>query len=78
MVAPILADAARGAHLAALLRTRLDELLRSMNGTVLAFRNARWNARAGEATWTPEIVTSGALLRLAQDALARDGALRAA
>ena len=78
IVAPILGDAARGAHLAALLRTRLDELLRSMNGTVLAFRSARWNARAGEATWTPEIVASGALLRLAQDALARDGQLRAA
>ncbi len=78
IVAPILGDAARGAHLAALLRTRLDELLRSMSATVLAFRNARWNARAGEATWTPEIVASGTLLRLAQDALAKDDLRRAA
>ena len=75
IVAPILGDANRGQRLAALLRTRLDELLRSMSGTVRAFYGARWNARAGTATWTPEIAASGVLLRLAQDALETDGAL---
>ena len=75
IVAPILGDAARGARLAALLRARLDELLRSMTGTVRAFQGARWNARAGEATWTTEIAASGVLLRMAQDALAKDDAL---
>lgn len=75
IIAPILGDAGRGSRLAALLRARLDELLRSMSGSVRAFQGARWNARAGEATWTPEIAASGVLLRLAQDALAKDGAL---
>jgi hypothetical protein len=75
IIAPILGDAGRGSRLASLLRARLDELLRSMSGTVRAFQDARWNARAGEATWTPEVAASGVLLRLAQDALAKDGAL---
>ena len=46
-----------------------------MNATVLAFRSARWNARVGEATWRAEIAASGVLLRLAQDALAKDDPL---
>ena len=75
IIAPILGDANRGARLAALLRARLDELLRSMSGTVRAFYGARWSARAGVATWTTEIAASGVLLRLAQDALEKDGAL---
>lgn len=75
VIAPIIGDANRGARLAALLRARLDELLRSMSGTVRAFQGARWSARAGEATWRPDIAASGVLLRLAQDALERDGSL---
>jgi hypothetical protein len=78
VVAPILGDAARGARLAALLRARMDELLRAMTGTVRAFTGARWNVRVGEASWTPQVATSGALLRMAQDALAADDPLRAA
>ncbi|HZP97743.1 MAG TPA: hypothetical protein VFC31_15595, partial [Candidatus Limnocylindria bacterium] len=61
--------------LTALLRARMDELLGAMSGSVRAFKGARWNVRAGGATWSPEIVASGVLLRSAQDALAADGAL---
>jgi hypothetical protein len=75
IIAPIVGDANRGMRLAALLRARLDELLRSMSGTVRAFQGSRWTARAGEATWRPDIAASGVLLRLAQDALERDGAV---
>ena len=78
IVAPILGDAARGARLAALLRARMDELLRAMTGTVRAFTGGRWNVRVGEATWTPSVAASGALLRMAQDALAADDPIRAA
>ncbi len=78
MVAPIVGDAARGARLVSLLRARMDELLSAMSGTVRAFHGARWNVRAGGATWTPEIAASGVLLRLAQDALASDASLRRA
>ncbi len=78
IVAPILGDAARGASLAALLRARMDELLRAMTGTVRAFTGARWNVRVGGATWTPSVAASGALLRMAQDALAADDPLRVA
>ena len=78
IVAPILGDAARGARLAALMRARMDELLRAMTGTVRAFNGARWNVRVGEATWTPSVAASGALLRMAQDALAADDPMRAA
>lgn len=78
IVAPILGDAARGARLAALLRARMDELLRAMTATVRAFAGGRWNVRVGEATWTPSVAASGALLRMAQDALAADDPLRAA
>jgi hypothetical protein len=72
LVSPILGDAARCASLTALLRARLDELLGAMTATVRAFRGARWHVRAGGATWSPEIATSAALLRLAQDALEHD------
>ena len=78
LVAPILGDAARSSHLAALLRARMDELLRAMSATVRAFHGTRWNVRVGDATWSTEIAASGALLRIAQDALGRDGALRPA
>ena len=75
IIAPILADANRGAHLAALVRARMDELLRTMTASVRAFTGAKWLVRSGEATWSTEIATSAALLRIAQDALARDSAL---
>jgi hypothetical protein len=78
LVAPILGDAARSARLAALLRARMDELLRAMSATVRAFHGSRWNVRVGDATWSTQIAASGTLLRLAQDALERDGALRTA
>ena len=75
IIAPILADANRGAHLAALVRARMDELLRTMTASVRAFTGAKWLVRSGEATWSTEIATSAALLRIAQAALARDSAL---
>ena len=75
IVAPIVADQNRGAHLAALVRARMDELLRTMSASVRAFAGAKWVVRSGEATWSTEIATSAALLRIAQDALARDSAL---
>ena len=78
LVAPIIGDAARCAALTALLRARLDELLGAMTATVRTFRGARWQVRAGGATWSAEIATSAALLRLAQDALASDEELRLA
>ncbi|HKW79011.1 MAG TPA: hypothetical protein VJQ09_07905, partial [Candidatus Limnocylindria bacterium] len=65
-------------HIAALLRARMDELLSAMTASVRAFGGTRWNVRSGEATWSADIATSGALLRIAQDALAKDGALRSA
>ncbi len=75
LVAPIVADAARGAQLVALLRARMTELLAGMTAGVRAFRGARWNVRAGEATWTSDVLTSGTILRIAQDALASDASL---
>jgi hypothetical protein len=78
MVAPILGDAARGVRLVSLLRARMDELLTAMTATVRAFHGARWNVRAGGATWSPEIVTSGGLLHMAQNALETDAAVERA
>ena len=77
LIAPIVADATRGSHLAALVRARMDELLRAMNANVRAFAGARWRVRSGAATWSIEIATSGALLRIAQDALATDASAAA-
>jgi hypothetical protein len=76
LVAPILGDEGRGARIATLLRARLDELLRTMCVSVRAFSGARWHVRVGHSIWTPDLVTSGALLRIAQDALAQDEATR--
>jgi hypothetical protein len=76
LIAPVIADEGRGARIAILLRARLDELLRTMTVSVRAFTGARWRVRVGHATWSPELVTSGAVLRIAQDALARDDAAR--
>lgn len=78
IVAPILGDASRCAHLVTLLRTRMDELLGAMTTSVRAFRGARWQVRAGGATWTAELATSAELLRRAQEALASDDAVRRA
>ncbi len=78
LIAPLVGDTARGARLAALLRARLDELLRGMTASVRAFAGARWNVRVGEATWTSDIATSAAILRIAQDALEKDEPLRSA
>ena len=72
LVAPILGDEGRGARIATLLRARLDELLSTMTANVRAFRGARWSVRVGHATWTPDLVTTGAVLHIAQDSLARD------
>ena len=77
LVAPILADAGRGAHLSALLRARMDELLRAMTATVRSFHGTRWRVRSGEATWSPQVAASGFLLRLAQEALEQDVAIAA-
>jgi len=77
IIAPILDDARRGARVAALVRARMDELLQAMTASVRAFHGARWQVRGGEATWSMEIATSASLLRTAQDALERDGAIAA-
>jgi hypothetical protein len=76
LVAPIVGDERRGARIATLLRARLDELLRTMTVSVRTFAGARWQVRVGQATWSTGLVTSGAVLRIAQDALARDDAER--
>ncbi len=76
LVAPIIGDEHRGERIATLLRARIDELLRTMTTSVRSFASARWQVRVGEATWSPSLVTSGAVLRIAQDALARDDVAR--
>ena len=76
IVAPILGDERRGARIATLLRTRLDELLCTMTVSVRSFTGARWHVRVGHATWSADLVTSGAVLRIAQEELARDDAER--
>ncbi len=72
VIAPSEADGRRGDRLAALVRTRLDELMGTMTTSVRAFGGTRWQARAGAATWSSAIATSGALLRLAEEALRAD------
>ena len=59
--------------LATLSRARVDELVRTMTSSVRAFGGARWHVHAGGAAWTPELGTTGALLRAAEDALRSDG-----
>ena len=72
-LAPEGRDASRAERLCVLVRARLDELMRTMTSTVRAFGNARWNVRAGSATWSEEIGTSTLLLRRAEQALSMDG-----
>lgn len=74
LLAPAAGDPDRARRLALLLRARLDELIRTMAATVRAFGGARWSVRVGSATWAADIVTTAALLRIAQDELAADGA----
>jgi len=77
-LAPEARDAPRAERLSLLVRARLDELMRTMTSTVRAFGNARWNVRAGAATWSEEIGTSTRLLRDAEEALSKDGERRTA
>lgn len=78
LLAPCIGDADRAPSLALMARARLDELLRTMTATVRAFGGARWNVRVGAALWSPEIPTTGALLRIARDELMREEALATA
>ena len=75
-VAPSGRDPARGERLRTLVRARLDELMRTMTSTVRAFGGARWNVRAGTATWSEDVATTTVLLRQAETALAADGERR--
>ena len=76
VLAPVGRDVTRGERLAALVRARLDELIRTMTSTVRAFGAARWTVRAGAATWSDRTETSTVLLRAAEAALAADGERR--
>ncbi len=69
VLAPLAGDPARGVRIAALLELRLDELARSMTASVRSFHDARWRVRSAGAAWTPELPTSGALLRAVANAL---------
>src|SRR5438132_1605014 len=71
-LAPTGRDAARAERLRTLVRARLDELMRTMTSTVRAFGMARWNVRAGAATWSDDVATTTVLLRQAEAALAGD------
>ncbi|MDO8562496.1 MAG: hypothetical protein Q7S25_01490 [Candidatus Limnocylindria bacterium] len=72
VLAPLGGDPARGERIAALLELRLDELARTMTASVRAFHGARWRVRSAGLAWTPELPSSGALLRAAADALDRE------
>jgi GGDEF domain-containing protein len=72
-IAPTGRDPARGERLSTLVRARLDELMRTMTSTVRAFGSARWNVRAGAATWSEDIGTTTLLLRRAEESLSVDG-----
>jgi hypothetical protein len=71
-LAPAAHDADRAGRLCVLVRARLDELMRTMTSTVRAFGSARWNVRAGAATWSEALATTTVLLRQAEEALAAD------
>ena len=72
-VAPAGRDQARAERLRTLVRARLDELMRTMTSSVRAYGAARWNVRAGAATWSEDVGTTTVLLREAEAALAIDG-----
>lgn len=67
-----------GAAHAELLRARLAESLAAMSATVRAFTGARHDVRVGVASWSPEIVTSAQLLRLAEERLSAEASPTAA
>ena len=69
-------DATRAGRLSILVRSRFDELMRTMTTTVRAFGSARWNVRAGAATWSEDLPTTTILLRRAEEELSRDGSRR--
>jgi GGDEF domain-containing protein len=75
-LAPSGRDAARGERLCMLVRARLDELIRTMTGSVRAFGGARWQVRAGAAVWGEDLPTTTVLLRRAEEALSVDGERR--
>lgn len=68
----LVGGAGDGPRLAMLARARVDELIRGMSASVRAFRGAGWRVGAGAATWSPDLATTGALLRAAEDALRAD------
>ncbi|HEV8469532.1 MAG TPA: hypothetical protein VGR46_07980 [Candidatus Limnocylindria bacterium] len=76
VLAPVGRDVTRGERLGALVRARLDELMRTMTSSVRAFGGARWSVRAGAATWNDGMETSTVFLRTAEAALAADGERR--
>jgi hypothetical protein len=76
LIAPIGLDGARADRLAALVRARLDELMRTMTSTVRAFGGAHWQVRAGAASWSEDLGTTTTLLRRVETALAADGLSR--
>ena len=74
----LIADAREQDAMAEVLRARLHESLAAMRVTVKAFAGARYAVRIGAASFSATAVTSGAVLRLAEAALAADAAARAA
>ncbi|MGH2499951.1 MAG: hypothetical protein ACRDF0_07685 [Candidatus Limnocylindria bacterium] len=73
LVVPLGGDVERADRIAALLRARLDELVRGMSASVRMFHGARWQVRAASVTWTGLMATSGALIEAARGALEADG-----
>jgi len=76
VIAPTGRDSGRAERLRTLVRARLDELMRTMTATVRAFGGARWQVRAGAATWGEELGTTINLLRRAEIALSEDAQRR--
>jgi GGDEF domain-containing protein len=76
VIAPTGRDAGRADRLRTLVRARLEELLRTMTATVRAFNGARWQVRAGVATWSEDVGTTTTLLRRAETALSEDAERR--
>lgn len=74
----LVAPGERAGELAELLRARLLESLGAMCATVRSFDGARYAVRLGTARWSPAAATSGALLRMAEEALSAESAARAA
>jgi GGDEF domain-containing protein len=72
VIAPTGRDPDRADRLRTLVRARLDELMRTMTATVRVFGGARWQVRAGVATWSEDVGTTTALLRRAETALSED------